>query len=574
MPSYWKRKIDDSYLDTVLFLFNGQTGVEHNKVRKELEKSINRQKKTFLDKCHNEKIEVGFRPFFKTYNLEDVIKERGSPFVDTLKEDKASSKIDLWQGAYLEILDRIKREHPFYAAIFLHGLWFSEEEFFCPLDLNLITKGLTSIFRTSEEDKQNANLDKKVIPSRIITLIDDIDIIQTRIKERSTQNGSFPYDIRVDFSLKELTTWRNFEITMGRSLAHLIYGQFRGFNYTFSVRHPIHALRDLILNPDCVTLYSAFPISGIRNNENCILEIDTFVEKLSKKYIILNPLTIDEFTILVPIITNFRKQIVDFLKNELKKKGIKFDKLPAIRIDLLRKYVSLNDEKFEIVHNKILFKNFELTINSKTILLPEFHILDIPFDFTLENKKWSLYTNFKQNKKSIVEMPTSFNLLGHEILEVITDIGSRVRHRDLLIIESCDGIIAYRPYFNGKPSSGVYHELDFSRMVNNFVAKNYIRIFKTTSEDEKKFDKTKTLFVPGFSKSFVATKDDKAYTTAIKSFEEDNLFKRLKDFQKKKKDVFISQSGRFYLNYQDLIPAIYDWYSFPSQNHIHPMEFD
>ena len=163
----------------------------------------------------------------------------------------------------------INREHPKFAVLFGHLLWYRNESFFITLHPQTVC-------------------DEKlpIKPVGIITLIDDIYDVRRRIRNRSSAGGP---KLRVDFSLGELVVWRDLEVLLSTMLTEQLFGQSRGFHFIWAVKHPIHSLWKLVTKPDELVIYSAFPISSTRGHPDRMIDIDKFRSELHKRHVISDP---------------------------------------------------------------------------------------------------------------------------------------------------------------------------------------------------------------------------------------------------------------------------------------------
>jgi hypothetical protein len=130
-------------------------------------------------------------------------------------------------------------------------------------------------------------------PNRIITLIDDVQAVRSRLPD-------YP------FRLRDLLYWRDVEIMISDILAKetvprdLRASPYFDDNIVFAVRNSLETATKLIIDPTAPRVYASFPIGGPRKvddldgREQIKQEIDFFRSYLANKFVIMDPLTIDE----------------------------------------------------------------------------------------------------------------------------------------------------------------------------------------------------------------------------------------------------------------------------------------
>lgn len=136
----------------------------------------------------------------------------------------------------------------------------------------------------------------KFQPHYFVTLIDDIQAVQARIRKHG-----------YEFRLRELLRWRDTETLMADILGKHAARRVNSKHYPFenspivAIRHPPSMLYKFLRKRDVPRVYASFPIGTPRSiNDNdarqkVMAEIDRFRSILHDEFTVFDPLTIDEF---------------------------------------------------------------------------------------------------------------------------------------------------------------------------------------------------------------------------------------------------------------------------------------
>jgi hypothetical protein len=206
----------------------------------------------------------------KLYSLSEELERLKVDMISFLDCQNPQSKADIWKRAFNKILSKVKNEDPkqhFFLSI--HHVFYRYSSFFSPVEWDLI---------------------KEFQPDIFITLIDDLYSIWKRIKSRNEESPSESH-----FCLRELSSWRSAEILMTDLLAKSLSSSKKIIrNYVVAVKHPAQMLHGLIFKPEKLIVYTAFPITSSRGKSENVDEINNFRMKLHEKFIVFDPITIDE----------------------------------------------------------------------------------------------------------------------------------------------------------------------------------------------------------------------------------------------------------------------------------------
>lgn len=205
----------------------------------------------------------------KLYSLNEELASLGIDMISFLDSQNPKTKAEIWKKAFNQILSKLKDEDPKHAFLSIHHIFYRYSSFFSPVEWDLI---------------------KEFQPDIFITLIDDLYSIWKRIKFRNEESPSESH-----FCLRELSSWRSAEILMTDLLAKSLSSSKKIIrNYIVAVKHPAQMLHGLIFKPEKLIVYTAFPITSTRGKPEKVDEINNFRIKLHEKFIVFDPITIDE----------------------------------------------------------------------------------------------------------------------------------------------------------------------------------------------------------------------------------------------------------------------------------------
>lgn len=354
-------------------LFTGQTGIGYRQAIENVAKLI--AKRYSLPEAIDS---AKTREFICVANLEEKLKEKGADL--NLILDSYDPKVlrQIAKDAFLSILEDIDAKHPRVVLLSLHTTMFRNGMFHSAQVLDLI---------------------QKFAPNLGVTFIDDAYIMWKRVVDRNLRNPSSSY-----MRLRDILAWRSVEILNSDLAAKLAVVNARGNddieqrNVVLGAKHPVEMLYRLIMEPWRLMVYASFPISKTRDDPLRRQEINEYREKLSERYIVFDPLTIDEL-------------ILEFA----------LEKTPSDE-----KYVCLDGSE-------------RWPLEDGGSLVPE-----LASDYPI-----------KLPKDEVVEVAGAKPPPDYE-----TDIGKQIQWRDFRLIRQCDVVAAYRPYkWEKTGSKGVLAEI-------------------------------------------------------------------------------------------------------------------
>lgn len=209
--------------------------------------------------------------FLKTYFLEDEIKKKAD-FAAYLDSDAYKWQEDVWEDAFNRILAQVDRDKPKHVFLCMNAPYFRNSRFFPAPSIDPF---------------------KKFDPDIMITLIEEAHLVWNRIRKREKVRpmGS-------EFRLREIFAWRTASIlladTIAKALTSLNPHKPEIRNYVIPVKHPPQMFYRLIFKPDILTVYSSFPITHTRFDEEARKQIDNFRYRLHERFCVFDPITIDE----------------------------------------------------------------------------------------------------------------------------------------------------------------------------------------------------------------------------------------------------------------------------------------
>jgi hypothetical protein len=339
----------------VRFIFAGHTGIRKAEALESLRVETARRFNVPQNKIGIYCVEDDIKRILSTPSL--------VPYLESTNENR---KRELWINAFTEILKREKEEGPLHSFLSIHLTFQRKSCFFSPIAWN-----------------KPISLIKEWGASKIITLIDDIYLVKKRIQPGTR------------FRLRELTAWRNIEILVSDILAREIFlvssnsYPFYSRSPVVAVKHPPKMLDRLLFEDQMKKVYACIPISKTRENKENILEINNYLRELHEKFIVFDPLTIDER----PLI-----HLVESLKlGKSKIDRMLFNKEDRWRIE----------------------KEFSLCSDEN----------EYPIELELQ-EVLEIAERFKVGDKS--------------------EIDRNIELRDLRLIDQCDFVIVYRPFYGKK----------------------------------------------------------------------------------------------------------------------------
>ena len=204
-------------------------------------------------------------------SIEDTLTGQGNELAGVLAAFRPAYQLAAWQRAGVAIAERLEATHPRHSLIAAHLTYYTSGRQFSLIDLPTI---------------------RRWRPDCIITLVDDMLDIHSALAQRDA-------DRRTNFRLRlrEILAWRAAEIAMADLLARNLYPERAVPHYVVSVKHPAEMLYRLIFRRrEYPLVYASFPITAIRHEPETRAGIDHIRRELHRRFIVFDPLTLDEGT--------------------------------------------------------------------------------------------------------------------------------------------------------------------------------------------------------------------------------------------------------------------------------------
>ena len=204
-------------------------------------------------------------------SVEDVFAEQGDDLASTLSSFRPTYQLDAWQRAGLAIAEQMEDLDPRHSLLSTHLTYYTSGRQFSLIDIPTI---------------------RRWRPDCIITLVDDMLDIRAALARRDAEQHT-----NFQLRLREILGWRSAEIAMADLLARNLYEQRTIPHYVVGVKHPAEMLYRLIFHRRRYpVVYSSFPITAIRFDADRRARVDSIREELHRRFIVFDPLTLDEGT--------------------------------------------------------------------------------------------------------------------------------------------------------------------------------------------------------------------------------------------------------------------------------------
>ncbi len=204
-------------------------------------------------------------------NVEDAIAAQGDDLASALASFRPTYQLASWRRAGLSIAEQLEAIDPRHSLIAAHLTYYTSGRQFSLIDVPTI---------------------RRWRPDCIITLVDDMLDIHAAMQRRDAdQHTNFR------LRLREILAWRTAEIAMSDLLARNLYEQRGVPHYVVGVKHPAEMLYRLIFaRRQYPLVYSSFPITAVRYDADLRATIDDIRRELHRRFIVFDPLTLDEGT--------------------------------------------------------------------------------------------------------------------------------------------------------------------------------------------------------------------------------------------------------------------------------------
>ena len=204
-------------------------------------------------------------------SIEDALAAQGNELAGVLAAFRPAYQLAAWQRAGVAIAERLEAADPRHSLIAAHLTYYTSGRQFSLIDLPTI---------------------RRWRPDCIITLVDDMLDIHSALARRDADRHT-----NFRLRLREILAWRAAEIAMADLLARNLYPERAVPHYVVSVKHPAEMLYRLIFRRrEYPLVYASFPITAIRHDPETRAGIDHIRSELHRRFIVFDPLTLDEGT--------------------------------------------------------------------------------------------------------------------------------------------------------------------------------------------------------------------------------------------------------------------------------------
>ena len=119
--------------------------------------------------------------------------------------------------------------------------------------------------------------------SGFMTVIDDFDLVKTRLQARRFQDRRYPV-----FSLKDIVIWREEEFIVTEAISKF----FKIDHFIVPRKNALEIITDLICNPKKKKCYASFPMSHAKPSEE--KEITAFIDRMKQRFVVFDPSALQE----------------------------------------------------------------------------------------------------------------------------------------------------------------------------------------------------------------------------------------------------------------------------------------
>ena len=153
----------------------------------------------------------------------------------------------------------------------------------------VVATHLTYFRKKSIFHRANWNSLRTFGPDIIVTLIDDVHSVYSRIRKRRNPN-----DYVRSVTMKDLMSWREAEIMTAQTIADNLNSGKEIPHYLVALNHRAQILYQLMFETRKKKIYASYPMTGTKGDPHSISAAKAFVEELKKHFVVFDPGTIKE----------------------------------------------------------------------------------------------------------------------------------------------------------------------------------------------------------------------------------------------------------------------------------------
>jgi adenylate kinase len=167
-------------------------------------------------------------------------------------------------------------------------------------------------------------------PDIIVTLIDNVHTVNSRIRKRSDPN-----DYVRSVTMKDLMSWREAEIMTAQTIADNLYSDKREIpHYLVALDHRAQILYQLMFEIRKKKIYASYPMTGMKGDQNSVSAVKAFVEELKKHFIVFDPGTIREKILHDSVVQHLREPLPSSASVEVEGEEYRIEELLPILPDI------------------------------------------------------------------------------------------------------------------------------------------------------------------------------------------------------------------------------------------------
>jgi hypothetical protein len=126
-------------------------------------------------------------------------------------------------------------------------------------------------------------------PDMVVTLIDDVHSVYSRIRNRRDPN-----DYVRSVTLKDLMSWREAETMAAQTIADNLYTDRKIPHYLVARDHQAQIVYQLMFERAKKKVYASYPMTSTKGDQTLVIATKAFLEEIKKYFIVFDPGTIRE----------------------------------------------------------------------------------------------------------------------------------------------------------------------------------------------------------------------------------------------------------------------------------------